>query len=183
MIERLAQESGAPTSGSWWADFLLLAAPLAAITVAWIGGRYALRTSRKSPYDRLDHLLKLRNDWPSELAGTDTLDRSIAHALAEVRYIEGIVAHPAPSGAAQAADTWFFLADRRRARIRLATSAFISVAVASMMTVLIYQKQATEAPLSDDALTYWTVGVTLWTIVSFLLMCPRPQDAFKRLRT
>ncbi|WP_039828098.1 hypothetical protein [Nocardia testacea] len=94
MIDWLAQDPGPSPSTPWWVSLLTLGAPVAAIVVAWIGGRYTLRSSRKTAYDRLEALVNLRKEWPETLEGLSSLDRSIAHALFEVRRVEGELAHP-----------------------------------------------------------------------------------------
>lgn len=73
----------AETGGGF--DWSILATPAGVILGALIAGTVAWRSSRKSVYERLESLAKTRKDWPEGLAGTDTVDQSIALSLAEIR--------------------------------------------------------------------------------------------------
>lgn len=66
-------------------DWSILATPSGVVLGALIAGSVAWRNSRKSVYERLELLAKARKDWPEGLDGAETLDQSIALALAEVR--------------------------------------------------------------------------------------------------
>ncbi|MGI5219871.1 hypothetical protein [Nocardia sp. CA-290969] len=134
MIEWLAAAADPAPSGSWWTDVLTFAVPPAVVLVAWIGGRYALRSARRTPYERLAALVELRADWPEGLEGRDSLDRSVAHALARIREIEGDTTHLDTTANARWADYRVALERRRSACRRLAfgvaalaTSASIAV--------------------------------------------------------
>ncbi|WP_416565105.1 hypothetical protein [Nocardia testacea] len=88
MIDWLAQEPSAVATGPWWKDLFVLAAPVAAIVVAWMGIRSTSRNSKKTPYEQLEALVNLRKEWPDDLQGRDSLDRSIANTFAQIRKIE-----------------------------------------------------------------------------------------------
>ena len=66
----------------WWNTF---AGPIGVVFGALITGVVTLRNARKSVYERLESLITIRKEWPTELAGGDTVDHSIAIALAEIR--------------------------------------------------------------------------------------------------
>ena len=66
----------------WWNTF---AGPIGVVFGALITGLITLRNARKSVYERLETLITIRKEWPTELAGGDTVDHSIAIALAEIR--------------------------------------------------------------------------------------------------
>ncbi|MDO3335137.1 hypothetical protein [Mycobacteroides abscessus] len=69
--------------------------PIGVVVGACIAAYVAWWNGKKSVYDRLQTLLKVRDDWPGDLPGKDTVDRSIAIALAEIRRKEP--GHPPPS--------------------------------------------------------------------------------------
>ncbi|WP_194838597.1 hypothetical protein [Nocardia sp. XZ_19_369] len=77
---------------------------IASFVGATIAGHYLTRNSQKTPYEHLEMLAKARAEWPDDLDGRDALDRSIAHALAQIRVIEGDTAYPLPTKAAREAD-------------------------------------------------------------------------------
>ncbi|WP_280407018.1 hypothetical protein [Nocardia carnea] len=120
MIDWLAVAAAPAPAGSWWKDLLLFAVPPAVVLLAWIGGRYALRNARRTPYERLDVLVKIRSEWPEGLEGRDSLDRSVAHALARIRQIEGDTTHLDTSANARWADYRVALQQRRSAYRRAA---------------------------------------------------------------
>lgn len=73
------------TAASGGFDWSILATPSGVVLGALIAGTVAWRNSRKSVYERLESLAKTRKDWPVGLDGTETVDQSLALALAEVR--------------------------------------------------------------------------------------------------
>ena len=81
MTNFLANE--AATGGGF--DWSILATPAGVILGTLITGLIALRNARKSVYERLESLAKTRKEWPAGLEGTETIEKSIALALAEIR--------------------------------------------------------------------------------------------------
>lgn len=65
-------------------------------------------------------LVKIRSEWPEGLEGRDSLDRSVAHALARIRQIEGDTTHLDTSANARWADYRVALQRRRSAYRRAA---------------------------------------------------------------
>lgn len=93
MIDRLADSP--PTSTALATkDFLVLGAPVATVLAAVIAGAIVIRNARKTPFDRLDMLMKIRAAWPTELAGRGAMDRAILRAAADVRVVEGDIRSP-----------------------------------------------------------------------------------------
>ncbi|MFE4457987.1 hypothetical protein ACFROC_11590 [Nocardia tengchongensis] len=70
-------------------SFVGFAAPVGAIVAATIAGWVAIRNSRKPAHDRVESLVKALKDWPDEIEGRETAERSLALALAEIRVREG----------------------------------------------------------------------------------------------
>ncbi|MEU4312857.1 hypothetical protein [Nocardia sp. NPDC024068] len=127
MFDWLAAEADTVPSGSAWKDVLTVGAPLAVVLAAWIVGRYASGLARATPYERLDGLVKVRAAWPEGLEGRDSLDRSVAYTLAQIRQLEGDTTHLDTSPNARWADYHVALAYRRSVYLR---AAFGSVALA-----------------------------------------------------
>ncbi|MGW0178710.1 hypothetical protein [Nocardia sp. NPDC003345] len=119
-------------SGSWWRDVLTVAAPLAIVLAAWTGGRYATGRARRAPYERLDALVQVRAHWPEGLEGRDSLDRSVAYALAQIRQLEGDTTHLDTSPNALWADYHVALAYRRFAYLRAVFGAAALVLLAAL---------------------------------------------------
>ncbi|MGW5517633.1 hypothetical protein [Nocardia africana] len=145
-----------------WKDLLVLAAPLAAIVVAWMTGRYSVRNSKKSPYDRLDMLVKLRTDWPDGVDGRSSVDNSIAHALAQIRAIEGDTAHPAITEQARRADKRVAAERRKSAFWLIATSGGI---IALYFAVWVYAWDNVKSSWEANAFLTAVVGVVSVTLV------------------
>lgn len=118
MSEWYAVAADPVPSGSWWRDVLTVAVPPAIVVVAWACGRYASESARRAPYARLDALVKIRAQWPEGLEGRDSLDRSVAFALARIRQVEGDTTHLDTSPNARWADYHVALAYRRFAYLR-----------------------------------------------------------------
>ncbi|MGW4119872.1 hypothetical protein [Nocardia sp. NPDC004711] len=94
MIAWLAADPAQTNVAASWKDFLTLATPTGTIVGAVIAGYFLLRNARKSPYDRLDLLLKARAAWPQGLEGQQALDRAIQRAVASIRVKEGDILPP-----------------------------------------------------------------------------------------
>ncbi|WP_067458332.1 hypothetical protein [Nocardia alba] len=92
MIAWFAQQP-AGTATVEWKDFGPFAAGLGTLLAAFVAGWFLSRNSRKTPYDRLEQLSKARAEWPEELEGRGSLDRSIEYALARIRSLEGPAIH------------------------------------------------------------------------------------------
>ncbi|MEU1432146.1 hypothetical protein ABZ412_34270 [Nocardia sp. NPDC005746] len=137
------------TGGVSWKDFLSLGAPVATITAALIAGAFLLRNTKKTPYDRLDLLVKVRSTWPDEVDGIDTVDRSIGRALAEIRTAEGAASQPSESADEQAADRQ--LARELRSETILSFVGTVLAVVAAVGNYL-YDRSATGLGISAIAI-------------------------------
>ena len=82
MIHWLADDPNPQNNGQWWPAYLTLGIPLA---VAFVAGRFQVRTTQKSPYEKLEKLIGVLKDWPEDLTGKETMHREIQLALSEIR--------------------------------------------------------------------------------------------------
>lgn len=169
MIDWLAADP--VSTATTWKDFLPVGVPLATVSAALIAGRYLTRNSKKTPYEHLDVLIKARSGWPDGLDGRDSVDRSIGHALAQIRVNEGSTAHPAPTAEAREADER--VADELRTRTRfdvvILGSLFLAVAPLFVVVVIAWWEgldQFADDPVAG-VLNYIAVGAAgLLPIVS-----------------
>ncbi|MBF6085160.1 hypothetical protein IU485_27690 [Nocardia cyriacigeorgica] len=184
VIAWIAQSSASSSSGVWWDIPLQLVPSMAIIVAAWIAGRYALRDSQRTPYDRLDQLLKFRQGWPEALEGLDTVDRSIAHALAEIRYIEGEQVHPTQSAEERAADIWAAQTRRRKARLGILQGLILSlgVAVLFVLPTLLSGNWRNAVDWPNSIGTWVFIGAVATSIFS-LLTAELWRDAFGSTET
>ncbi|MFE3188489.1 hypothetical protein ACFXHA_05735 [Nocardia sp. NPDC059240] len=89
VIDWLATDSAPINAALTSRDLLVLGAPIATVLAALIGGVIVIRNARKTPFDRLELLMKVRASWPAGLGSRDSLDRALLRAVAAVRVIEG----------------------------------------------------------------------------------------------
>ncbi|MCX4094485.1 hypothetical protein [Nocardia sp. alder85J] len=75
--------SGSP--GPWWLPYLALVAPL---TAPFIAGLFSMRTTRKTPHEKLEKLIGVVNNWPEDLPGKETVYQSIELTLGEIREVD-----------------------------------------------------------------------------------------------
>ena len=78
----LLADAPSTCNSAWWNAFI---GPIGVVFGAFITGLVTWRNARKSVYERLDTLVQIRKDWPDGISGDDTLEHSIAIALAEIR--------------------------------------------------------------------------------------------------
>jgi hypothetical protein len=74
VLAQHAQNSPSP----WW---LALAVPMGVVTGAITAGLFSLRTSRKSPYDRLEQLVGVLKDWPEDWPEGQPSKETVHHAI------------------------------------------------------------------------------------------------------
>lgn len=158
-------------AGTFWRDLIGLGAPVATVIAAVVAGAFLLRTSRKTPYDRLEVLVKLRTEWPDGLDGRDSLDRSIGHALLQIRVLEGDVNQPGATDEDLASE-------RRVAREFREVALIFGSAVAGVVTVLMTITigwWATSTPFLNGVPDIWLnlgvsfVGLALGVLAYFIM--------------
>jgi hypothetical protein len=145
-------------------DWSILATPSGVVLGALIAGTVAWRSARKSVYERLELLAKIRKDWPDGLGGADTVDRSINLALAEIRKREKHDAGTSPAGASpaeQRADRDLEKSRKTERRLSLIV-AFIGVS-ATLVSAMLGSAYATQSAQSSPGLA--PAIVTLVTVL------------------
>ena len=151
MLTVLAQSPD--TSFSW----NILATPAGVVLGAVIAGFVAWRNARKSVYERLESLVKVRKDWPDNLDGGDTIDHAIAFALAEIRRKERGHASEPTTKSEREADEEVKSTARRES---------ITTAVVSLLGLAAAAVAAFVAPKADSAGDWLTWAVTGFTLLA-----------------
>ncbi|WP_152531399.1 hypothetical protein [Mycobacterium sp. UM_CSW] len=78
----LLADAPSTCNSAWWNSFV---GPIGVVFGAFITGLVTWRNARKSVYERLETLVQIHKNWPVGISGDDTLEHSIAIALAEIR--------------------------------------------------------------------------------------------------
>jgi hypothetical protein len=151
--------NSAAASGGF--DWSILATPAGVILGAAVTAFVALRSARKSVYERLESLLGIREQWPDGLAGRDTLDRSITFCLAEIRrkekHTDGAV-----TTSEKRADRELNATARRQSRFAIIGSVAAAV-VAALATLFTSSNSA--APAQQGSSGWASIAVTVATLV------------------
>lgn len=133
-------------------DWSILAAPSGVILGALIAGFVATRNAKKSVYERLASLMDVCKDWPEGMDGADTVDRSIALALAEIRRREKHTdASVTPSE--QRADREVTVSARRDTRV--AAIALAGTVIASIIGALGAILTSANSPSATQSSSPW----------------------------
>ncbi len=75
----------------WWLAYIALLIPLSAPFVA---GLFQLRTTRKTPHEKLEKLIGVLKEWPEDLAGKETVHQAIELTLGEIRRVDKLTELP-----------------------------------------------------------------------------------------
>lgn len=146
-----------------WKDLGPFAAGAGTLLAAFVAGWFLSRNSRKTPYDHLEQLVKARVDWPEDLEGRESVDRSIAYALAQIRVIEA-----ATEDSEQTETTW--MADRQvESSNQEDANATIGLGTFGLVSVLLLEAVSWVIPAASNLQamsTGWAAAICL-AIIGF----------------
>ncbi|WP_139273293.1 hypothetical protein [Mycobacterium paraffinicum] len=169
MLTLLADAPSTCTS-AWWNSFL---GPIGVVVGAFITGLVTWRNARKSVYERLDILVQIRKEWPDNISGYDTLEHSIAIALAEIRRKEpGHV--PAPTSESERkADAEVKLSERY---VWFTRAVFpLIVGVIGVISVIIFAPPGTNTGHASQADLLPTIITAITALAAMVIAIAIPR--------
>ena len=137
--------------------------PIGVIVGAVIAGVVSRRNARVSVYERLETLLKLQAEWPEVVTGRETVERSIAIALAEIRRKEP--GHPPERTTEQEriADRDVRVAARSRGGLLLLAALAALISIGLIVATVVRLQHDTGMP---QGVIYMAVVVLIYVAVS-----------------
>ncbi|MGV9336647.1 hypothetical protein [Nocardia sp. NPDC003726] len=135
-----------------------LGAMLGAIFGALIAGYFLTRNSKKTPYEQLESLMNVREDWPDGLDGLETVDRSIANTLAQIRNLEVGAHNLSETAVERQADRYAALQAKRSALLP-----YRLTLVSLCLTGALFSVQTGVLPVG-----YWGAAIALGMAITHL---------------